>query len=152
VRMVILRLGSKLPVRASLERLMRLFDVEAVKYRVENDSLHTTKIPFAIFTLDPRMYSRRNWLGLNPFVFATSMNVDAVACSDESTVLEIVIDRRRSVILYLVAMANVLFVSWQLPSLWGGLTLFVLFGCLFAALFFWFPTSQIKQEILHAIE
>lgn len=131
---------------------MRLFDGEAVKYRAENDSLRTTKIPFAMFTLDPRMYSRRNWLGLNPFVFATSVDVAAVAGPDHGTVLEIVVDRRRAMILYLLSMANVLLVAWYLPSLWARVALPVLFGCLLAAFFFWFSISQIKQEILGALK
>jgi hypothetical protein len=152
MRNIVFTLVSELPLPASLQKVMRLFDQEAVHYETTDCSLRSTKVPFAVFTLDPRMYSRSNWLGLNPFVFATRVVVTARKGPADQTVLDVLIDRRRAIVMYIVAMANVLVVAAALPTLPAGWALIVFFATVLYLFFFRFSAREIGKEIRTAIQ
>jgi hypothetical protein len=152
MRNVAFTLVSELPMTASLQKVMRLFDQEAVRYETTDCSVRSTKVPFAVFTLDPRMYSRRNWLGLNPFVFASRVVVTARKGTADQTVLDVTIDRRRAIVMYTLSMANVLVVGAVLPTWWAGLALVAFFAAVLFLFFFRFSSSEIGKEIRTAIQ
>lgn len=151
MRHVAFTLISSLTPGTALKKIMQLFDQEAVRYEATECVLRSTKVPFAVFTLDPRMYSRRNWLGLNPFVFASRIVVTAKEDPGGQTMLDVLVDRSRAIGMYLVGMINVLVVAAALPEWWGRLALILFFAIALFLFFLRFPSRAIREEIRNAM-
>jgi len=69
------QLTSQLPAQAIMQRLEDLFAKEGVQFRRGHLSITSTNTTIAILGIQPTLYSRRNWVGLNPFTFVSGVDV-----------------------------------------------------------------------------
>lgn len=98
---------TALPPGDALGRLVQLLETEGVKVGREGNTVRSLRTPIPLLNVDPRLYSRRNWVGINPFVLLTAIEMTTTA-SSSGTLINVSIDRRR-VVLLLVLEALVVF-------------------------------------------
>jgi hypothetical protein len=68
-------LFCRLPAHEALERIKGLLTKECVKYTAADLSVTSTEIPIVILGFDPRRVSHTNWVGVNPFVHVSGVEV-----------------------------------------------------------------------------
>jgi len=85
-----------LPPEAAMGRIENLLTVEGVQFRTANLSLSSTATPIAVLGIQRRFYSRRNWVGLNPFAFVSGIDVRCEVHKDDGTRVFITVDRFRA--------------------------------------------------------
>lgn len=139
---------SDLSVNDALQRIKKLFDSESVNYQVENNEIRSLKMPMTLLNIDPRMYTKRNWVGINPFVFISGINVTLNGESPKGTVIDVNINQTRGVIIYLMILLCLASMMFAIPNLWTGIAILV-FG-LFISYLIIFPFligSILKNEI-----
>ena len=68
-------LTSRLPAVTAMQRVEDLFAKEGVEWRRGDLSITSVKTPIDILGIQSRLYSKKNWVGLNPFVFVSSVDV-----------------------------------------------------------------------------
>lgn len=59
---------SDLSVNEAQQQMTKLFDSESVEYQVESNKIRSLKMPVILLSIDSRMYTKRNWVGINPFI------------------------------------------------------------------------------------
>ena len=92
-------LKSRLAPREALSRIGNLLAEEGVKFKEEAElSLVSTATPIVILSVQTRLYSRKNWVGLNPFVYITAIRVDCKRDGSNGTTIELRINRRRALL------------------------------------------------------
>lgn len=109
-------LPSRLSVDEALERLASLFTREHVAFRREGHSITSTKIPIPVLSVDRRFYTRNNWVGVNPFLLVSGVEASCRVSSEGTTVVDIVVNRKRTAIICGLAILLVLMVSSALPD------------------------------------
>jgi hypothetical protein len=92
-------LFCQLSPEAASERIERLLSEEGVKYATAELSVASTKTPIVLLSVQPRLYTRRNWVGVNPFVFVTSVAVRCEPIEGGGTRVTIRANRRRAFLL-----------------------------------------------------
>ncbi|SRR6266404_9521186 len=111
--------ATALPPNDALGRLVQLLETEGVKVAREENRVRSLRTPLPLLNVDPRLYSRRNWVGINPFALLTAIEAKANASSG-GTIVDVSIDRRRIILLLvleaLVAIATAFNAPW-LPAL-----------------------------------
>ena len=68
-------LVSQLPAQQTSERIAGLLSKEGVKYRASDLSIASTQTPIILLSIQPKLYSHSNWVGLNPFTFVSGVDV-----------------------------------------------------------------------------
>src|SRR6266481_3671116 len=110
--------ATALPPNDALGRLVQLLETEGVKVAREENRVRSLRTPLPLLNVDPRLYSRRNWVGINPFALLTAIEAKANASSG-GTIVDVSIDRRRIILLLvleaLVAIATAFNAPW-LPA------------------------------------
>src|SRR5690348_398355 len=86
------------PPKEALSRLVKLLEAEGVKIEREEAGVRSLRTPIPLINVDPRLYSRRNWVGINPFALLTSFKM-TLAASEGGSSIDVSIDRRRVVLL-----------------------------------------------------
>jgi hypothetical protein len=81
-----------------MARVARLLEAEGVHVRQDGPTIWSVRTPVPLFNWDRRMYSRRNWVGINPFSLITGIKVSCGKNPDGDTVLEVVVDTGRTVL------------------------------------------------------
>jgi hypothetical protein len=89
-------LVCQLPAHAALERIEALLSKEGVKYRAANLSVASTQTPIAVLGIQPQLYSHKNWVGLNPFTFVSSVDVRCESSDHGSTKVIVRVNRVRA--------------------------------------------------------
>lgn len=106
--------ATNLSVDDTLSRLTRLFEAGGVTVTRENDGLRSVRTPVPLLNVDPRLYSRRNWVGINPFALITSVEASTTATGN-GTVIDVSVDRRRLVLLLVFEVIVVLLIAARAP-------------------------------------
>ena len=92
-------LKSRLAPREALSRIGNLLAEEGVKFKEEAElSLVSTATPIVILNTQTILYSRKNWVGFNPFVFITAIRVDCKQDGGSGTIIELRINRHRALL------------------------------------------------------
>jgi len=78
-----------------MARIGDLFAAEGVQYRTEGFSILSTRTPIVLHGFQRIHYSKRNWVGLNPFTYVSSVNVRCQP-DQSGTHVSIKIDRFRA--------------------------------------------------------
>ncbi len=65
----------QLPVQTALERMERLLSKDGVKYTSSDLAITSVRTPIVVLGIQPELYSRSNWLGLNPFAFVSGIDL-----------------------------------------------------------------------------
>lgn len=141
-------LTSDLSENDAQQQIIKLFDSESVKYQVVNNEIRSLKTPVTLLSVDPRMYTRRNWVGINPFVFISGINVTLNGGSSKGTVIDVNINQTRGVIIYLLILLCLASIMFAIPNLLTGIAILV-FGLFISYLiiFPFFIGSVLKNEI-----
>lgn len=110
------RLNSDFDVDRTLEKLRELFDYESIKFESNTTSIKSQRMPFPIGSFDFRIYSRKNWIGINPFVFVSGIEINVDADNDQKSKLRIEINRNRAILVYLFVIVLFLMATANLPN------------------------------------
>jgi hypothetical protein len=86
----------RLSAQAALERIEGLLSREGVEYRATNLSAASVRTPIAVLGIQPKLYSHSNWVGLNPFVFVSSVEVRCEQVDGGITKVTVRINRFRA--------------------------------------------------------
>ena len=87
---------SPLSAQAALARIAALYSNEGVTYKVDSFGVHSTRTPIVVLSFQPRLYSHNNWVGLNPFVFVSGVDVRCEHCEGGLTKVIVRINRWRA--------------------------------------------------------
>jgi hypothetical protein len=68
-------LTCRLPAQTASERIEDMLSKEGVKYTAANLAITSVSIPIVVFGIQPKLYSHSNWVGLNPFVFVSGIDL-----------------------------------------------------------------------------
>ncbi len=120
-----LTLKSYLPKETVIERLQALLRSEHINFHVDGNNIITTDIPLPIFSFDKRLYSRNNWLGINPFVVVS--RIDFAIQGTANIQIDITIDRLRSFVIYLLIISLACLIVTSIPNLYFGICFFLFF-------------------------
>lgn len=90
-----------LGARDALDRVERLLDHEGVTFEARERSIASTHTPIAVLGIQPRLYTNKNWVGINPFAFISGLDVSAEAVEAAITKITVRINRRRSLLIFL---------------------------------------------------
>lgn len=121
-----------LPARAASERVEGLLSKEGVRYRATELSLASTRTPIALVSIQPRLYSRSNWVGVNPFVYISGIDVTFKPVDHESTSVTVRVNRLRAFLFAASGIALGLLAARAMPEP-AGILFFV--GFTFATWF-----------------
>jgi len=115
-----------LSAQAALERIKALLSKKCVKYRADNLSVTSTQTPLVVVNVDPRGISRSNWVGLNPFMYVSSVEVQCQPADHGLTKVIVRVDRFRALIWVGCSIALGALVASAFP-VWAGLLVLVAF-------------------------
>jgi len=90
--------SSPLEAREVLERIERLLSHEGVEYITCGLRVASTSTPIVILGFQPKLHTRKNWVGLNPFAFVTSVDIHCEPVEGTSARVTIRINRRRAIL------------------------------------------------------
>ena len=65
------------------------------QFEVSESTIASTRTPFAIFGVERKIYTRRNWVGINPFVFISGVQVGFVNAGEQRR-MRVQVNRTRS--------------------------------------------------------
>jgi hypothetical protein len=135
------------------ERIESLLSQEGVKFSTAELRITSTRTPIVVLGVQSKLYTRRNWVGLNPFAFITGVDIwcepgDSAA----ATKVNVRVNRRRS-ILWAAVWALCGYFSGRAMPQPAGTALFVV--VIFAA---WFGIVSflgghlVKKEIVDVLK
>jgi hypothetical protein len=133
----------------ALGRLVQLLETEGVKVSREGNGVRSLRTPIPLLNVDARLYSRRNWVGINPFALLTAVEL-TTAASNGGTVVNVSIDRRRIMLLLVLEAVVVLSIALKAPLLPTLAIAGILLGVC-AALLSWTHTLT-RSEIEHQLQ
>jgi len=84
--------------RNVVQRVAQLLSDEGVEHTIRDLSIASTSTPFAVFGFHSRMYTRKNWVGINPFVSISAVVVDSKNFDDGGSRVSIGVNRTRAVL------------------------------------------------------
>jgi hypothetical protein len=115
MRLKTLRISTALPDAQAASRLAELLEAEGVIVERTANVLNSTKVRLALLGLDPGVYTRKNWTGLNPFAWLTGIRAECAPGSDGRTEVKLVLDRRRTILWVAYWFAGVGVVALRAP-------------------------------------
>jgi hypothetical protein len=121
-------LVCQLPAQAASERIQGLLSKEGVEYRAANLSIVSTRTPIVVFSIQPKLYSHSNWVGVNPFVYVSGVNVRFEPADGGNTKVTVCVHRRRAFLFAALGIASGLLAARAMPEPAGAL-FFIGFTC-----------------------
>jgi hypothetical protein len=109
-------LSSRLSPEEAIARVGKLLAAERVQYRVEGLSIFTTRTPMPL-GLQRAHYSKRNWVGLNPFAYVSGVSVECQAVNGGPTQILVRVDRFRTFTYSAIWVCASGLVSVRMPTL-----------------------------------
>jgi fatty acid desaturase len=107
-----------------MQRIENLFAREGVQFSRDQLSIKSTETPLAILGIQRRLYSRRNWVGLNPFAFVSGVEVRCESGESRVVRIGVHIDQFRTFIWVAFWAACSGFAAVAMPE-WGWAILFI---------------------------
>jgi hypothetical protein len=83
----------------AIEQVANLLRAEGLTVEVDGRVVRSTRVPLAFLSFDPAMYSKRNLVGFNPFVWFESVVVTSDV-HESGARLVVTLDRRRLLIFW----------------------------------------------------
>jgi hypothetical protein len=152
MKKIFFTLYSKLSMSDTIKRIADLLVHEHVNFYTNPNSLRSTHVPFPIVSIDKRMFTRKNWVGLNPFIYISSIEIFFRELNIKETQIDVRIDQCRAIVMYLSSLGLMLLVALAIPVLWVGIAFFVSIAILTHLFIFSFCIKRlIKSEILKEI-
>jgi hypothetical protein len=110
------------------DRVRQLLSDEGVKYQSADFTITSLKTPMAVLGIQPNLYSQRNWVGINPFIFISGISVHCETKSKGLTTVTVRVNRIRSFLWVGFWVACSLLAASAMP--WpGGPILFIGVAC-----------------------
>lgn len=91
-------LSCALTPRDVLQRTAQLLTDEGVEYTIRELSIASTSTPFVVFGFQSRMYTRKNWVGINPFACISAVVVDTDNPDGAGSRVRIGVNRARAIL------------------------------------------------------
>jgi hypothetical protein len=121
-------LVCRLPAQEAFERIEGLLSKEGVKYRAAGLSIASTRTPIVVLGIQPKLYTHSNWVGVNPFVYVSSVDVRFKPGDDGVTKVTVRVNRLRAFLLAALGIAVGFLAAGAMPEP-AGLLFFVGFAC-----------------------
>lgn len=119
-----------------------------VKYRENVNELESESTPLPIFSFDSRLYSRDNWIGINPFQFISWVNIHFR--QDEGNKTKISIEFSMMRVLYFMIFFSICALSMLSASFTAGIVGFCFAGFIGIVCYF-MATKFVLEEIMNAL-
>jgi hypothetical protein len=140
-------LVCQLPALAVLERIEGLLSKEGVKYRAANLSVTSIRTPITVLGIQPKLYSRSNWVGLNPFTFVSGVEVRCEPSDNGFTKVTLRINRLRAFLWVAFWAACSFLAARGLPEPAGALFFITFFGVAWFGIVSFLGQYLVKKEI-----
>jgi hypothetical protein len=79
-------------------RIERLLLQEGVKYITRGSRVMSTRVPIIVLGFQRQLYTQKNWVGVNPFVCVTGVDIACESIEGGRTRVTIEINRRRAIL------------------------------------------------------
>ena len=79
------KLETRNVIAALQDRLMKRY----VRIKTDNNSITSTYTPFSFHGLMPTVFSKDNWIGINPFQFISKIKIECKAEENKNTKVDI---------------------------------------------------------------
>ena len=109
--------------QAALDRVEALLEHEGVKYKTSDFLIASTTMPIAVLGVQSKMYTRKNWVGINPFVFVSGVHVNCEPADGAATKVTVRVNRRRAILWFAFWVACGYLTARALPEPVGALLL-----------------------------
>lgn len=118
----------QLPAQTALERIEHLLSKEGVKYTSSNLAITSVRTPIVVLGIQPELYSRSNWVGLNPFAFVSGIDLRFKDDGNGLTRVTVRVNRLRGLlwVAFWITCGGLATLAMPEP---GGLTLFIGIAC-----------------------
>jgi hypothetical protein len=117
-----------LPAQVASERIEALLSKRGVKSRTANLTIASIRTPTVVLSVQPKLYSRSNWVGLNPFVYVSGVDVRFTPADGGTTKVTVRVNRLRAFLWTAFWAACGLLAACAMPEPVGAL-FFVGFTC-----------------------
>ena len=118
----------QLPAQAASERIEGLLSKEGVKYRASDLSIASTQTPIVLLSIQPKLYSHSNWVGVNPFVYISGVDVLFKPSDGGVTNVTVRVNRLRAFLFAALGIATGFLAARAMPEP-AGILFFVGFAC-----------------------
>ncbi len=137
----------RLPAQVASEQIEVLLSKEGVRYRTADLCVTSVRTPIAVLSIQPKLYSHSNWVGINPFVYISGVVVRLVPVDDCITKITIRVNRLRAILFAALGIAIGFLAARAMPEPLG--TLFFLgFACVtWLGMVSFFGGYLVKKEI-----
>jgi len=153
-------LHTKLSVNAAIAQISNLLASEHISFQTDLNSIRSKEIPLPFSSFNKRLYTRKNWVGINPFIFISEINIIIKEFNLQQTQIDVTICQKRAIIMYVFFISLLFYVlitaalSKNIPPTILILVLILLVIILILMRFFIFDLCikrLIKSEIVNAI-
>ena len=121
-------LTCRLPAREASQRIAALLSKEGVKYRTGELFIASTRTPTVLLSIQPRLYSQGNWVGLNPFAYVSGVDVLLKPGDEGVTRVTVRVNRSRAALFAVLGITGGLLVARAMPQP-AGVLFFAGFAC-----------------------
>ena len=115
-------INSDLTPEAAIGRLGALLSYEGVDYSSDSFLIVSTRTPVAILSIQSALYSRKNWVGLNPFAFITGVEVRCQVDNDGRTRATLRVNQSRAYLFFAFWTACGFLAASSLPQPFSAMT------------------------------
>jgi len=123
-------LVCNLPARIAAKRIGGLLSKEGVDYTATDLSISSVRTPIAVFWwIQPKLYSRNNRVGLNPFVFVSGVDLRFMEGENGLTRVTVRVNRFRTLLWVVSYITCSGFAAVAMPELWGAIALIAGVAC-----------------------
>lgn len=144
VRQKSYELTCGLEPRIALARVKELLSTEGVKVEETNCRIRSFRTPVAIIGIQPRMYTRRNWVGINPFVCVSGVEATFESIANGRTKVTIQVNQLRAYLIVAFWVAIGYFAARGLDGPWGAV-LFIAVAVVAWAGVVWFVGGRLVR-------
>jgi hypothetical protein len=106
----------RLAPQAASDRIGALLSHEGVRFKASNLFIASTNTPIAVLGVQSKLYTRKNWVGINPFAFISSVDVNCEPADGNTTKVTISVNRRRALLFFAFWVACGYLVARAMPQ------------------------------------
>lgn len=139
-------------IEDSIKKMEKLLEYESVKFISNSNSIESESIPFPMIGADRRNYSKKNFIGINPFTQISKIKIDFKKTELGETKLEVNVDFSRSLEFYILITPIFVLLCFLIPNIFIGaslciVSLFFIFLYKFIICINYCLFNEIKNEV-----
>ncbi|HXX36088.1 MAG TPA: hypothetical protein VEM15_16580 [Thermodesulfobacteriota bacterium] len=93
-------LNTGLSANDAMIRISNFLTSEHVDFQADLNSVKAEGIPIPLFSFDKRLYTKRNWVGINPFIFVSGVNFLIKESHSKQIQIDVNIRQGRAIFMY----------------------------------------------------